>query len=178
MPSTRQSAMSRLAPRGSPSLERIRPREGERAGSSCEAAFSTVRVHVLQLPYLFDRVQGAPINRSIIALAAALAASSALAAQDALSSWPVRELARRSFWAAKLSCSVSAAGCCRFFRTPGRCRPAGRLLRRARFAHLSQYGGGQAGACQVRSRSRRRAAVAARRGPVRRVRERGPVNRL
>ena len=83
MPSTRRSAMSRPGPRGSPSLERIRPREGERAGSSCEAAFSTVRVHVLQLPYLFDRVQGAlPMNHSIIALAAALAASSALAAQD------------------------------------------------------------------------------------------------
>jgi hypothetical protein len=83
VPSTRRSAMSRPGPRGSPSLERIRPREGERAGSSCEAAFSTVRVHVLQLPYLFDRVQGAlPMKHSIIALAAALAASSALAAQD------------------------------------------------------------------------------------------------
>jgi hypothetical protein len=75
-----------------------------------------------------------------------------------------RELARRSFWAAIRNRSVSTAGCCRSFR-----RSAGRLLRWARLPHLSQSGGGQAGARSLRSPSSRRAAVAPGRGPARRV---------
>ena len=111
------------------------------------------------------------------ALAAALAASPALAGQDyppglferspVVPSGPPDATApsgppelNRSFWTARH---------CRSFSTSGRGRPAGRLLRWRRLPDLSQSGGSQAGARSVRSGSQRRAAVAARREPARRI---------
>ena len=112
-----------MCPRGSPSLERIRPREGERAGSSCEAAFSTIRVHVLQsirrakplLVWSRSRRTHESFNHRPRRRAGGWPGSRSA---GRLSSRAVRELARRSLWAAKRICSVSAAGCWRFFGPP------------------------------------------------------------
>ena len=95
-----------------------------------------------------------------------------------LSSRLVRKFARRPFWSTKRNRSLWTtrrnrsfwtAGRCRSFWTSatGRRRPAGRLLRRRPLPDLSQSGGSPAGARPVRSRSQRRAAVAARRRPMR-----------
>ena len=97
-----------------------------------------------------------------------------------LSSRLVRKFARRPFWSTKRNRSLWTArrnrsfwtaGGCRSFWTSatGRRRPAGRLLRRRPLPDLSQSGGSPAGARPVRSRSQRRAAVAARRGARRMI---------